>query len=345
MSYIYIVYKTEENVNSFKEGIFTMKSVFLCVATVMISVLLIPLGALKSETAVIKTSAKPETAETLTVKKAAKVYESFKVLIIKTQKIETVSAKDYLFGCVASEMPLSYSDEALKAQTVAAYTYACRKKQTSKNEYDLTDSPDTDQCYTPKADLLKKWGLDAENNSKRLNEIIDSVYGRVLTYDGSLALTCYHAISSGKTEDCENVWGKKLPYLISVDSSYDKLSENYLTTLTVTADEVKEKLSGLKNAEGEAENWFSSPVTTDALTVKSITFCNKTLTGFEVQKAFGLKSACFEVSYFEGNFIFTVKGSGHGVGMSQNGANYMAKQGSHFDEILLHYYPNCKIAE
>ncbi len=321
-----------------------MKSVFLCGIVMAAAVLLIPLGALSSEKKAENKPTSAVTADEILYEAKARAYDSFNILISETGKIEKVSAKDYLFGCVASEMPQSFDDEALKAQTVAAYTFACRKKQSTKNNYDLSDSPETDQCYQSKEALRGKWGDSADEYTKRLEEIIDSVYGKVLTYDGKLALTVYHAVSSGKTESCENVWGQSLPYLISVDSNYDKLSSDYLSTVAFTSDELKIKLNGDYSYTEDCSSWFTDLKTTESGTVKSLKLCGKEISGLELSKALSLKSSCFEISFADGMFTFTVKGHGHGVGMSQYGADYMAKQGSTYEEILYHYYPECKIA-
>ncbi len=270
-------------------------------------------------------------------------YKSFKIKLTETGKIEEISAEDYIIGVVASEMPASYSEEALKAQAIAAYTFACYKKGNSTADFDLTDNPQTDQCYQNLDSLRENWGESAESNLKKVTDAVNEVKGMLLTYDGAIALTCYHAISSGKTESCKDVWGNDLPYLTAVDSVGDKLAESYLTTKSFTADEVSKALSSFKTSEGAHSTWFGEPTRTDSGRVLKISYCQKELSGGEIAEALKLRSANFEITPNEEGFEFTVKGYGHGVGMSQNGAEYMARQGSDYKEILNHYYKGCKL--
>lgn len=264
-------------------------------------------------------------------------FNNFKVL--KDGKVTSVSAKDYVFGVVAAEMPALYHEEALKAQAVAAYTFACYKKNTSQNaEYDIVADPETAQCFITREEAAEKWGEKSTEYSEKIKKCVDEVLGQMLVYEKAPIFAAYHAISAGSTNACADVWGKDIPYLKSTDSMGDKLANGYLSEATFTADEIAEKLKGIAEASGEAQNYFGDAETTDNGYVKTIMFCGKKVSGSEISKALGLRSSHFEVTFVDGNFNFSVKGYGHGVGMSQNGANYMAQQGSDYKEILLHYY-------
>lgn len=317
-----------------------MKKILGFTVFIAVLMLLLPLGVLKPEQEAISASVgitdKPDKKTEIT--KA----ESFKVLI--GDEITEMTAEDYIFGVVAAEMPALYHEEALKAQAVAAYTFACcRKAANIDKEYDITTDHTVDQSFISEADSKEKWGENADQYITKIKKAVEATKGLVVTYNGEIITAAYHAISSGKTEDSKNVWGGERAYLKPVVSEGDKLAANYITESVFTADELKEKLKSLVTFKGEPQSYFGKAIVTDSKTVTEIKVCDGKLSGFELQKALDLKSACFEASYKDGSFVFTVYGAGHGVGMSQNGANYMAKQGSSFKEILTHYYTGCKI--
>lgn len=321
---------------------FKMKNA-LIISLIMLTVMLtLPLGSLERTAPAVNTSALPiEDITAAAVAPAA--YKSFKIKLSKSGEIKEIPAEEYLFGVVAGEMPAEYEEEALKAQALAAYSFACCRKAHTKTEYDLTDNPQTDQCYITEAEAREKWGDGADGYAEKIKNAVTAVSGMLVMYNGTTALTVYHAISSGKTESSADVWGSEVAYLTSVDSSWDKTAAGYLSECQLSDSEVAEKLSAIADTSGERENRFCDAELSPAGRVKSISYCGKRLSGGEVAAALGLRSACFEVTAEENGFKFTVRGYGHGVGMSQNGANYMAKQGSSFEEILAHYYPECVV--
>ncbi len=268
--------------------------------------------------------------------------ETFKVKIADSGKIVTLTREEYLFGVIAGEMPALYEEEALKAQAVCAYTFLkWRQKENSDKDYDITDNYQIDQCYISEKEALEKWGSKADEYSQKIKNIIESVSGQALNYNGEIILSVYHAISGGATESAKNVWGKDYPYLQSVSSIGDKLATNYITTATATQETIEKCFSvtiptGLKGT-------FTDFKRTNGGYVKSVKIGGKEFTGSEVREALGLKSTNFEVSLKNNVFTFTVYGYGHGVGLSQNGANYMAQQGSDYKEILAHYYKGTQI--
>ncbi len=313
-----------------------MKKTLISAAMVAMCMLLIPLTALKG-TSEATIQANAVTQDVLKTAVEPQVFEDFNILIDgNTQKI---SARDYVFGVVAAEMPAMYEKEALKAQAVAAYTFACYRKAVREGEeYDLTNNPETDQCYITREAAKERWGEAHEEYAAKIDECIDEVLGTLVTYNGETAQTVYHAISPGVTVSCKDVWGSAVPYLTSVESMGDKLSDGYLSEAVFTADELSAALKSIAEPSGEPQNYFSNITTAESGRVTSIDYCGKSVGGGELAKALSLRSANFSVEYKDGSFIFSVKGYGHGVGMSQNGANYMAKQGSSYEEILLHYY-------
>lgn len=312
-----------------------MKKIFLCTAMLLAVLLLLPLTAL-NKTEIQNLTSTQVSAQLPQPSKST----TFKVLISETNQVEEMNAKDYLFGVIAGEMPALYEEEALKAQAVCAYTFALwRQKANNDKPYDITDNFKTDQCYISREAALKKWGSNANEYAKKIEKIINETENQMLTYNGDIILSVYHAVSGGSTESSKNVWGKDYPYLQSVDSVGDKLAKNYISEVTVDT----AKLKTLLGADEINGNPFTDFTRTEAGTVKTVKACGKEYKGSEIREMFDLKSSNFEAEFSDNKIIFTVYGYGHGVGMSQNGANYMAQQGSDYKEILKHYYKGCEI--
>lgn len=319
-----------------------MKVTFVSILITAFAMLLIPLVSLSAKPSAVQAAAKGDNIiyeeNSTNIESNLNInFDSFKVL--SDGKVLELDAKDYIFGVVAAEMPALYHEEALKAQAVAAYTFACyRKTNNTNSEYDISADAETAQCYITKDEAVARWGEKAAEYTEKIENCISSVEGEWLSYAGAPIFAAYHAISSGKTNNCSDVWGNDLAYLKSVDSMGDCLADEYLSEVTFTAEELIEKLKSIAKNTGEAQNYFTDIKTTDNGYVKQITYCGTKTTGAEISNALGLRSGNFEVSFADGNFYFSVKGYGHGVGMSQTGANYMAKQGSTYKEILFHYY-------
>ncbi|MBQ9977886.1 MAG: stage II sporulation protein D [Clostridia bacterium] len=270
--------------------------------------------------------------------------ETIKVYMSESKEVKVFNMEDYIFGVVAAEMPALYSDEALKAQAVAAYTYAIYKsKQNALENYDITDNFQTDQAFVTVEKAREKWGADADTYEEKIRKAIKSVWGKKITYNSSPILSVYHAISSGKTENALDVWGGSYDYLVSVDSVGDMLSPNYLTTAQFSIDDLKTKLSSVLEFSGEAKDYFGETVRTESGSVKTVNICGKQVEGSVIRAALDLRSANFDVAFSTDKFVFTVRGYGHGIGMSQYGAHYMAMQGKTYEEILKHYYQGCEI--
>ena len=180
-----------------------------------------------------------------------------------TGEVQQVPRRDYLIGAVAAEMPLSWPDEALKAQAVAAHSYVlyCRDHATAANGAWLSADPARRQGYLTEAVLHSYWGTRYDANYIRLSALVDSVLTQVLCYEGAPAGTSYFAISNGRTEASENVWGASLPYLVAVDSSTDLQADHYEVTLTLSSAQVQAALAaqGLTPDAAAPEQWFSSP--------------------------------------------------------------------------------------
>ena len=265
-----------------------------------------------------------------------------------TGKVQQVPKRDYLIGAAAAEMPLSWPDEALKAQIVAAHSYAlyCRDHASAANGSWLSADPARRQGYLTDAVLHSYWGTRYDANYIRLSALVDSVLTQVLCYEGAPAGTSYFAISNGRTETSENVWGTALPYLVSVDSSTDLAADHYEYALTLSAQQTAQQLAalGLTADLAAPEQWFGTPEYTAAGYVAALPVCGQRITGTALRQALGLRSTCFTVRYESGAFCFTTKGYGHGVGLSQWGAKALAEQGQNFADILAHYYPGTSLS-
>ena len=321
-----------------------MKKIAVTGFIVAVCMLLIPLSAPKSKkesvkrSVAVQTSAKNE--EVLAQKEEKPLGQKSEEVTfrIKTKdKVINLSAYDYIIGVVAAEMPASFEAEALKAQSVAAYSFALYKKERASGDFDLTDSYKTDQSYCGEAALKEKWGDSYEKSIDKIKSAVSAVEGEYLSFDGEAALALYHSLSSGKTNSCFDVFGSEIPYLVSVNSKSDALSPDGRTVAVFKKDELNKKLSEIAKAEGG--NLITDIKSTDNGFVKEIKFAEKSVSGVTFAGLLGLCSPNFTVKYSEGKYTFTCTGRGHGVGMSQYGANQMALSGSSYREILAHYYP------
>ena len=244
--------------------------------------------------------------------------------------------EEYIVGVVSAEMPASFPEEALKAQAVAARTYQVRKMQEVGSEKVLYD---VGQAYCSVEDQKKKWGENYIQHANKIRKAVKETQGEIIVYEGEPILAAFHAQSAGKTEASENVWTRPLPYLKSVDSERDKEAPNNQVTCSISAKNVWKKISryGELN-QNDAKLTFNIKERSEAGYIQKIEVGGLTLTGKEVREALGLRSANFEVEREGDNFIFVTHGYGHGAGMSQYGASFLAEEGMEYREILCHYY-------
>ncbi len=251
-------------------------------------------------------------------------------------EIITIGLEDYVTGVVASEMPISFNMEALKAQAIACRTYALRYLQ--DNPY-LTNNIKT-QIYKNPQQLIERWKEDFEAYYKRVKQAVKATKKIVATYNGQLIQSLYYPISNGYTESSYEVFGYTYPYLTVVDSTLDLNTGKYLKEQYLSFDDIAKalKISFNYNTQIEIlEKDLSGRIT-------SLKIDNNYFTGTEFRNLLGLRSTDFTYEKVSDGLIFTTKGFGHGVGMSQYGANEMAKKGKTFDQILMHYYPGIKLS-
>lgn len=240
--------------------------------------------------------------------------------------------EQYVAGVVAAEMPAAFPLEALKAQAVAARTYQIQQQKAAGSEEILYD---VGQAYCTLDEQKEKWGRNYAFYSKKVRQAVRETAGEIMVYDGEPILAAFHAQSGGRTEDAENVWSRALPYLKSVDSAEDQNAPNHEMTVRLPAKKVLSALCGEK-ADGSAE--LSILRRTEAGTVAQVQVGTVRLSGREVREKLGLRSANFTVKRQGDQFLFTTYGYGHGAGMSQYGASFLAEKGKNYREILKHYY-------
>ena len=279
----------------------------------------------------------------------------FKILDKATGEILTVSNEEFLIGAVASEMPLSFEPEALKAQAVAAYTYYDKKRREQRANpsselqgADFTCDTQNWLSYVTKESMEKRWGDSFHDNYSTLQQAVASIPLQRLTYEGEPALTTYYSISGGTTETAKDVWGSDINYLVAVASPGDSMAPGYRSNAVFSSDELKNTLLGKwpeMQFNDNPKEWISGITRTSSGMVSSLSVGGKDITGMELRMALSLRSADFDVVFEDGSFQFTVYGYGHGVGMSQYGANYMAEQGADYKEILAWYYPGTELVK
>lgn len=287
----------------------------------------------------------------------AGVDEGVTVKVYRTQSGQTVEMKlnDYLAAVVAAEMPASFEMEALKAQAVAARSYTVnRMNENSKNESLYQEHQGADVCddYNHcKAFLSEEQLKDALGGSyaatmEKIRQAVGDTDGQVVTYDGEAICAVFHSTSAGQTESAQDVWGSDVPYLQSVESPGEEQAPGYETTTSFSVEEFKSRLTLAGTGitfEGQPKDYISHITRSQAGGVEDITICGVTVDGMKMREIFNLRSAHFDITVEGDQMNFRVKGYGHGVGMSQYGANYMAKQGKSYEEILTWYYTGTKI--
>lgn len=251
--------------------------------------------------------------------------------------IINLNMTDYLIGVVSSEMPASFNLEALKAQSVLARTYALKAKQTGKK---LTDTVST-QSYIDIDQMKNKWGNSFNTYYNKIKNAVENTNGEYLSYNGNYIEALYHSTNNGKTESSLDVFGNYYPYLISVSSEYDKNASSYLRTISMPLDTISNKLGlSLNN-----DSVISILSYTDGGNIKEININGNNFSGKKVRELLGLRSADFDISISDNNANITTRGYGHGVGMSQYGANGMANAGYSYKNILSHYYPGTTLTK
>lgn len=281
--------------------------------------------------------------------------EPYKVLDVESGKVLEVPVRDYVIGAVCAEMPASFGEEALKAQAVAAHTYAERQRLREKESpaaelmgADFSNDTAKYQGYFTLEQIKDSFGDKFEENYAKISAAADEVLPYIITYDDMPIIAAFHSMSAGFTESAENAWGAPVAYLVEVDSRSDLTAPKFREDKRFTAAELKAALEaafdGVTLGDDMTE-WLKVVSVSESGTVLEASVEGHTVTGGQVRNALDLRSAAFEVRFEPDDIVITTKGYGHGVGMSQYGADAMAAEGKSWREILEHYYPNCIISE
>lgn len=269
---------------------------------------------------------------------------SLRVLI--DGKLQEMDMGTYLMGVVRAEMPASFSQEALKAQAVAARTYTLYKIENGGSanhpEADACDDITCCKAYMSAQEAAQGWGEQAAAYEEKIRAAVADTDGECILYEGRPILAVFHSSSAGTTQDAADVWSSSLPYLQSVQSPENEDTvPNYHSIASFSASELKARLQeALPDADlgGSPSNWFTNIQQLPNGTVKSLTVGGVTVSGSSLRTILDLRSACFTIAFDGDTVSFSVTGYGHGVGMSQYGANVLAADGMDYREILAWYY-------
>ncbi len=256
--------------------------------------------------------------------------------------VESLSMADYLFGVVAAEMPASFQMEALKAQAVAARTYTVsRQGGSSHPDGALCDDSSCCQAYVDQEDLAERWGENTAFYTDKIHTAVEETDGLLVLYQGEPIEALFFAAAAGRTVDAADVWGNEVAYLVGVNSPEGSEVPDYYSQVTLTRSEVQSTiLSAYPSADlsGDCTGWLKNTTYTASGSVNTLEVGGISLSGSGVRSLFGLRSATFSFHWEGESLIFQVTGYGHGVGMSQYGANALAEEGKDFREILAWYY-------
>lgn len=289
-------------------------------------------GDMPSPAPLVSAAAEPA-PERISVKHAGEVYD--------------VLLEDYLLGVLAAEMPADFEREALKAQAVAARTYTLYCAASGKHT-DAMVCTDYACCQAWKNDeqMREGWGGAYEKYRDKLSAAVRDTAGQHLVYAGQPVFAAFHSSSAGYTESCGAIWSE-LPYLVSVESPEGEAEvPGYTSSLELSPLDFRDTLLHVcpeADFSGEESTWIEEIFLEDSGRVDSVTLGGQSFSGTKLRELFALRSTAFGLEYTGASFLFTVTGFGHGVGMSQYGANVMAQEGADYTAILAHYYPGTSL--
>lgn len=293
---------------------------------------------------------------------------SVSVYVVEQEKLITMPLEVYVRGVVAAEMLPGFHIEALKAQAVAARTYAVKRMDMFGGKgcslhpgADVCTDPQHGQAWGSNDTLRVKWGtIGYLRNMYKISQAVRATEGIVLTYQEKVIDAVYHSSSGGRTASAQEVWGQDVPYLQSVASQFEEASPHKRETRVFLFQDLERQLGIRVGAYGEIQKDKDGRVTNvvtgvqdDSVAVIQRTVSGRAellklgdeiMTGVEIRKLLGLRSTMFSVVCSDDMVTFVTSGYGHGVGMSQYGANGMAEQGYSFDKILMHYYTGIQLA-
>ena len=261
------------------------------------------------------------------------------IRVLINNNVESIPLEEYIIGVVAGEMPASFDSEALKAQAVASRSYALHKKKLGRGSYDVTADVNS-QVYVSLDTMKSMWGSSFDKYYEKIKKAVMDTKGKVITYNGNVIDALYFAMSDGMTQDVTAVFSENLAYLKSVPSEYDNSSiRDFESTRAFDHTTLANRL-GLTCSKIVVNSISYN----DAEYVDRVVICDKTFSGEQIRNTLGLRSASFKIDISE-SIVITTYGYGHGVGMSQYGANGYAENGYSYEDIIKHYYKNVEITD
>lgn len=318
---------------------------FILVILIIPSILVLPYSADTPEKTVIKQQSKAKETDWDQLLAEASPMD---VSVYRTKKdvVETLPLEQYIVGVVAAEMPSNFELEALKAQSLAARTYIVKQLMAQSDTQvgilkgaNVSDTT-THQVFQSNEELREKWGADYKKNITKIQKAVYETRGEILVFDNMPITASYFSTSNGYTENAEDYWNSALPYLVSVESPWDAESPKFSSQVRVPKKEFEEKL-GVKVTSSSIGEIVEK---TKSNRVKTVKIGNKQFSGREIRDKLGLRSTDFTWKLEGNEVVIQTKGFGHGIGMSQYGANGMAKEGKTFEEIIRYYYQGVEIS-
>lgn len=275
----------------------------------------------------------------------------------QNDKTVRIGLEEYVFGVVGGEMPASYEEEAIKAQAVAARTFAAQHMESvcadsavkcSSSNADICSDSSCCQSWKDMDTLRERWGGRYSSYKDKVYTAVTETSGVIAVYDGFPIEALYHAASGGETEDCENVFSNSVPYLKGVESPGEEKFSHYNDSETMPLSEFVDKLSTAFPKANITEKNARDAVRVisryESGRVNTMAVGNVQCTGREFRSALSLYSTNYELRFEKNNVVITTMGYGHGVGMSQTGANAMAREGATYIEIIKHYYTGVELS-
>ena len=277
--------------------------------------------------------------------------EKYRLLDIATGEMLEISADEYLLGAVAAEAKKDDSEEFLKVMGIVINTCGLKSTEktkiedrTDENDVDFLIDSETGEGYMTEDKAKEKFGEDWEQLKRKIKNAAEFAGRYAIFYNGEIAVSVYHERSAGKTESSENIWGEAREYLVPVVSVGDMLSTDAITTKVFSKSELREMLAANGIECGEDIS-FGNAERSNSGYVLSIEIGGKKVSGTALSIALGLPSSSFEISESMSGYTFLVKGEGHGVGLSKNGARFLVESGFDCFESIEWYYPGTTVRE
>lgn len=271
--------------------------------------------------------------------------QEFTLTLTDTQQDITVSAQEYLIGCLYAQIDVSYHIEALKAQAAAAYTYALKLVSEGK---ELSDSPSLCQPYFTPAKAKEYYGDSYEKYLENVKTAAAYGASHPIYYENKPIYSVYHSVSAGATARPEYIWGLNLPYLAKKSCPGDVNFKSYYSFNEMSSEEMRQKLLDYDptlQMPLDYSLWFTEFVKDENGYVETVEVGGKSVSGGDLWRILGLRSTAFDIEWTGMAFKLSTRGYGHGAGMSQYAADTMAKSGKTAKEILEYFYDGAEVAE